>query len=104
MYKYYGQLILNKSAVEIEEVEMADLKQNRTLRYMADNYFAGPGAKLQSANGTWWGAFNGVTRFVDFQKGRSGRDVALYNAWLAHTDAVLKRKALDLAVQYAQAA
>jgi phage/plasmid-like protein (TIGR03299 family) len=59
-----------------------------------------PGADL--SEGSWWSALNAVTFYVDHKAGRN-RDAALNSAWFGPR-AALKRKALDLAVEYAQAA
>lgn len=59
-----------------------------------------PGAEL--SEGSWWSALNAVTFYVDHKAGRN-RDAALNSAWFGPR-AALKRKALDLAVEYAQAA
>jgi phage/plasmid-like protein (TIGR03299 family) len=68
------------------------------------NYHTAPGSKLQSASGTYWGAFNAITYYYDHQYGRSGADNRLYEAWLSHKNAVIKRKAFDIALAHAQAA
>lgn len=59
-----------------------------------------PGAEL--SEGSWWTALNAVTYFVDHKAGRN-RDSALTSAWFGPR-AALKRKALNLAVEYAEAA
>lgn len=59
-----------------------------------------PGQALNSAKGTWWGAFNAVTAVIDHNHGRA-RDTSLKNAWLGHT-AGIKRKAFKLAVERAK--
>tara|TARA_R110000796_G_scaffold63798_1_gene147567 strand:+ start:549 stop:1577 length:1029 start_codon:yes stop_codon:yes gene_type:complete len=62
-----------------------------------------PGAGLQSARGTWWGALNGVTYFVDHKGKNSSQDKSLHSAWFG-SGANRKTKALQKAVEYAQAA
>jgi len=54
------------------------------------------------SEGTWWSALNAVTYYVDHKAGRE-RDASLQSAWFGPR-AALKRKALNLAVEYAQAA
>ncbi len=51
---------------------------------------------------TWWGAFLGICRTTDIElaKGRR-RDFALHSIWFSQS-AVLKSKALDLALEYAK--
>ena len=59
-----------------------------------------PGANM--SEGSWWSALNAVTYYVDHKAGRD-RDASLQSAWFGPR-AAIKRKALDLAVEYAQAA
>jgi phage/plasmid-like protein (TIGR03299 family) len=64
-------------------------------------YHKSPGSDLRTANETWWGAFNAVTRFVDHEMGRD-RDVSLTSAWFGPR-ATLKQRARSLAVESAKA-
>jgi phage/plasmid-like protein (TIGR03299 family) len=59
-----------------------------------------PGAEL--SKGTYWSALNAVTHVVDHKLGRV-RDNAMYNAWFGQQGA-LKRRAVDLAIEFAKAA
>ena len=59
-----------------------------------------PGA--QFAEGSWWQAFNAVTYLTDHVIGRSN-DTRLQSAWYG-ANRGLKVKALDVAVEYAEAA
>lgn len=59
-----------------------------------------PGAAM--SEGSWWSALNAVTYYVDHKAGRD-RDASLQSAWFGPR-AALKRKALNLAVEFAQAA
>jgi phage/plasmid-like protein (TIGR03299 family) len=54
-----------------------------------------PGAELSTASNTLWGAINGVTYFVDHERGRN-RDTALSAAFFGQ-GADLKAKAIDVA-------
>tara|TARA_R100001594_G_scaffold1044_2_gene4285 strand:- start:3857 stop:4855 length:999 start_codon:yes stop_codon:yes gene_type:complete len=78
---------------------------NRTSEQVYEAISLSPGADLQSAKGTWWGAVNGVTYHMDHTKRESERveGGALYSSWFG-PNAIMKRKALDLATQYAEAA
>jgi phage/plasmid-like protein (TIGR03299 family) len=58
-----------------------------------------PGAKLPTAIGTAWGAYNAVTYVVDHDLGKD-RSTALKNIWLGHKSDV-KRRAFDLALEVA---
>jgi len=59
-----------------------------------------PGARLQSARDTWWGALNGVTYYADHEAGREA-DGRLASAWFGGRAAV-KARALELALSWAQ--
>ena len=59
-----------------------------------------PGA--QYAEGTWWQAFNAVTYMTDHEMGRNA-DSRLTSAWFGQ-NRTRKAKALDLALEYAEAA
>jgi phage/plasmid-like protein (TIGR03299 family) len=59
-----------------------------------------PGA--QYAEGSWWQAFNAVTYLTDHEIGRSA-DTRLQSAWFG-ANKNLKVKALETAVEYAEAA
>ena len=61
-----------------------------------------PGAALKSSKGTWWGAMNAVTFVVDHKWGHD-RDASLHNAWFGNR-ASLKQKAMNKAIEYAEAA
>ncbi len=54
------------------------------------------------AAGTWWGAFNAVTYYYDHVAG-TDQDKRLTSAWFGSA-ATRKRQALDLAVEFAEAA
>lgn len=59
-----------------------------------------PGAKF--AEGSWWQAFNTVTYMTDHKLGRN-TDTRLTSSWYGQ-NRVKKEKALDLAIEYAEAA
>ena len=59
-----------------------------------------PGARF--AEGSWWQAFNTITYLTDHKLGRSG-DTRLTSAWYGQ-NRIKKEKALDLAIEYAEAA
>lgn len=56
-----------------------------------------PGANLETAKGTLWGAVNGVTYYADHVRGRN-QDNRLTSAWFGNSD-VLKRSALTAAIE-----
>jgi hypothetical protein len=78
-------------------------EQSRTGAAILDAIVNSPGAKLESAQGTWWGAFNGVTYYADHINVRgNNRESRLESAWFGERSK-LKASALELAVQYASA-
>lgn len=62
-----------------------------------------PGATLKAAKGTWWGALNGVTFVEDHQRRGQETGNAMHSAWFG-AGAARKGKALEKAIEYAQAA
>jgi phage/plasmid-like protein (TIGR03299 family) len=63
-----------------------------------------PGHALKSAQGTWWGAFNGVTYYEDHLRISHQDDSnILHSSWFG-SGSRRKNKALDLAMEYAKIA
>jgi len=90
--EYFGNLLGRSSKDEEKltrtgELAMAAMDQQ-------------PGAEF--AAGTWWQPFNAVTYLTDHELGRTN-DTRLQSAWYG-SNAKLKKKALDLAVEMAEAA
>lgn len=87
----------------VSKVENAQEKQEqlRKGKHILESIVSSPGSELASRKDTWWGAFNGVTHYVDHVAGRS-RDTALKSAWFG-PNSKLKSDALELATQYAMA-
>lgn len=75
---------------------------HKNARRVWDSIFMSPGAHSKAAEGTWWGAVNGVTYAVDHKLGKD-RELSLSDAWIG-TRASKKLEALELAVEYAKAA
>lgn len=73
---------------------------NRTCETVHSLIGTQPGAKM--SEGSWWSALNAVTYYVDHKAGRN-RDASLNSAWFGPR-AATKRKALQLATEYAEAA
>jgi phage/plasmid-like protein (TIGR03299 family) len=67
---------------------------------LEDILYTQPGAEF--GEGTWWQAFNAVTYMTDHVMGRNA-DNRLQSAWFGQNKA-LKTKALDLALEMAEAA
>ena len=81
-------------------VNKADL--GRTVNRLIEAVHTQPGADLKTSDGTWWGAFNAVTYYYDHVAG-TDQDKRLTSAWFGSA-AARKRQALDLAVEFAEAA
>lgn len=75
----------------------------RTATAVRDAVTMSPGAEMASARGTWWGALNGLTYVVDHQKRSFDTGNSLHSAWFG-SGANLKRRALEKALEYAEAA
>ena len=73
---------------------------NRTCENVHELVYTQPGAKM--SEGSWWSAVNAVTYYADHRAGRS-RDASLSSAWFGPR-AATKRRALELATEYAEAA
>lgn len=73
------------------------------LQAVAGAYMSGPGAELVSANGTWWGALNAVTHYVDHLAATrdsyaDGKGAARFASAQFGTGAEIKARALKLAM------
>lgn len=77
-----------------------ELKVPRMLPKFQEALTHAPGQELPGAAGTLWGALNAVTYVVDHEAGRD-RSTALKSAWVG-SNAVLKRRALDTALEMAK--
>lgn len=75
-------------------------KFNRTCESVHEAIWMQPGSEM--SEGSWWTALNGVTYHIDHKAGRD-RDASLNSAWFGPR-AALKRKAFNLALEYAEAA
>jgi hypothetical protein len=104
IHQQNGKALLEAAAEESElraelsrrEVKPEDL--NRIGKKVLDAIVNAPGAKLPSAKGTWWGAFNAVTYATDHASQDVDKNYS--SAWFG-TGADRKDKALDLALEYA---
>lgn len=75
----------------------------RTALAVSEAYEVSPGSTMASAKGTWWGALNAVTYVVDHPRRASSEGSSLYSAWFGN-GANVKRRAMEKALEYAQAA
>ncbi len=102
---FQPSLLIDRAKQEVANDVPLVHEFNRTAEQVHDAIALSPGADLQSAKGTWWGALNGVTYVMDHTKRQSERVLggALYSSWLG-PNAATKRRALDLATDYAKVA
>lgn len=92
--------VLKIEATDEEKVEAeAEENENRRLKRFRESLLSAPGQDLKSAKGTWFGALNAVTFSVDHLIGRD--ENRLHAAWYGR-GSVIKRRALELAVEYAK--
>ena len=96
-----AQYFHNVVNIELEEDADPD-KFSRTVKTMLEAIDEAPGSQLKTAEGTLWGAYNAVTYVTDHMLGRS-EDTRMVNAWFGSTG-LIKRRALDLALDIAKAA
>lgn len=100
LFKYIAEFMQPDLLEANEDIKADMLKRNGSrVLYLVNK---GPGAELPSSKNTWWGAFNAVTRFYDYDYGQTA-DARLTSAWFG-ANASKKRNAFDRAIEYAKAA
>lgn len=92
---------------EVDNQEKMSTQQINKMNALIELYKNGPGANLASAKGTWWGALNAVTHFVDHRATtRKADDETSGQARFASaqfgTGAATKKRALELAMAAAK--
>lgn len=91
----------NVANVDIEEGQDDPEKFTRTIKTLLEAVDQAPGSQLKTAEGTLWGAYNAVTFVADHVRGND--DNRLASTWFG-TGAGMKRRALELAVDFAKTA
>jgi phage/plasmid-like protein (TIGR03299 family) len=94
---FHGVLRLEHDE-EVTEAEMIDFEDNRNMKRLRESLLTAPGQEL--FRDTWWNAFNAVTYCVDHVMGRD--DNRLFSVWHGN-GAQMKRRALEMAVEFAKA-
>lgn len=89
-------VVQGHSDAKVDEPE-ADL--NRVGKAILEAMLNSPGSDLPTAKDTLWGAVNGVTYYVDHQRGRT-QDSRLGGAWFGTGD-TMKREAVKVALDMA---
>ena len=72
----------------------------RTVNKLMERYKNGPGAQLETANGTLWGAVNSITNFLDFETVARSNDNRFSSGQFGN-GAQLKQRAFDRALELA---
>lgn len=98
----YFHQVLRLEVDEAEQQEQEPEEEHRNVKRFRESLISAPGADLPTAKGTWWGAFQATTHTVDHVLGRTN-DNRLYSAWYGR-GSTIKRRALELAVDFAKAA
>jgi phage/plasmid-like protein (TIGR03299 family) len=100
--KYVTQVLSLSPSKKEGEAEQLTTRSKNILAAVLERVDSGFGADLPSARGTWWGAYNGLTEYLSYSRGRSA-DNRLDSLWFGE-GANLNRDALAAAVQFANAA
>lgn len=98
--EYFNRVFPSLTKDEEKKVNLSAFPISRQAEEAMAVLHTQPGANF--AEGSWWQAFNTVTYMTDHKLGRS-RDSRLTSAWYGLNRAK-KEKALDLALEYAEAA
>ena len=108
--KYFCDLLdIDQSrvgAVDASGKALLSTKLTNQLQALSDAYLSGPGAELATANGTWFGALNAVTHFVDHLAGtrdsyKDNADTARYASAKFGAGNAVKNAAFKMAMQNA---
>ena len=98
--EYFNRVFPSLSKDEFKKLELAKAPISRQAEEAMAVLHTQPGARF--AEGSWWQAFNTVTYMADHKLGRS-QDSRLSSSWYGLNRAK-KEKALELALEYAEAA
>lgn len=93
--KKYVDLVFTSPKVD----ESARPEHHRILSKIVPLFETGRGNDLPGVRGTLWAAYNGVTEYLAYERGRS-QDTRLDSLWFGEA-ANLNRRALDVAIQMA---
>lgn len=98
--EYFNRVFPTLSKDEFKKEDITKVPVSRQAEEAMAVLHTQPGAKF--AEGSWWQAFNTVTYMTDHTLGRS-KDSRLTSSWYG-INRSRKEKALELAVEYAEAA
>ena len=98
--EYFNRVFPSLSKDESKKIDLKKQPISRQAEEAMAVLHTQPGARF--AEGSWWQAFNTVTYMADHKLGRSS-DTRLTSSWYG-MNRLKKEKALELAVEYAEAA
>ena len=91
---FMGKLFSSENVIDTKTAELTKVAAD-----IQDATIYSPGANLESAKGTLWGAVNGVTYYADHMRGRT-QDTRLASSWFGNSD-MLKNAAMNVALEMA---
>lgn len=94
-----GASNLDKAVQATGVKKISEHQLNFVGKQVLEAMLTSPGASLESAKDTFWGAVNGVTYYADHQRGRT-QDTRLASSWFGNSDQ-LKTQAVNLALDMA---
>ena len=100
LVEYFNRVFPTMSKDQVTAEDIRKVPISRQAEEAVSVLHTQPGARF--AEGSWWHAFNTVTYLTDHVLGRNN-DTRLTSAWYGQ-NRVRKEKALELAVEYAEAA
>lgn len=91
---FMGKLMGTENVIDPKTAQLSKAAQD-----IQEATICSPGANMESAKGTLWGAVNGVSYYTDHMRGRT-QDTRLASAWFGDSD-LLKRSAVNVALEMA---
>lgn len=91
--KKYVKIVFNQNTKEEEDIST---RSQNILTSVEKLFEVGKGNDIEGVKGTWWAAYNAVTEYLNYEKGRSVQN-RLDSLWFGQ-NAVQSRKALETAV------
>lgn len=82
---------------KIANPESRAAREKKMLEIVTKNFETGRGADLVSANGTLWGAYNAVSEYLNYERGKE-QDTRLKALWFGYS-AQVNQQALNAAIQ-----
>jgi len=96
------QLSKKEAADESEKDAEPTESKSRVVKKVVELFETGKGHDIVGVKGTMWGAYNAVTEYLSYERG-TDQNTRINNLWFGQSQRINQR-ALDVAVEYAQAA